>query len=613
MNEFQLTYFLDGEPLCSVKLAAGEKILPENAPEKEGYTFAKWQDLPEEMPECDLEVTAVYTVNSYNLIYTVEGSMSFPKLVPFGTPISPISSPTRPHHTFSGWSEIPETMPAHDVVVTGSFTVDSFPLTLILEDEVFFEGEVDYGTPLSFVELPKKEGHTFSGWGELPETMPDHPVTAKGHFSVNYYHLVYEVAGEMVFPRTVAYGTPLKPLSSPTRPHHNFSGWSEIPETMPAHDVLVRGYFSVNVNMLEYVLDGKVIWDTPVAWNEPVPMMDIPEKVGYTFSGWSEIPERMPDEPLRVSGDFSVNYYHLTYLLNGEIYYEEDVAYDDVVKLLANPEKKGHTFSGWSMIPLRMPASDVVIEGTLTPNTYDLVLYVDGEEISREGVVYGTALPALPEQEKIGHTFSGWSAVPETMPDEEVAAEGRFSVNYYALTFSINDGEVMVPDVVAYDTPIFPIDAPVREFYEFSGWSEMPERMPAEDLTVTGTLRAVCFPVTYEVDGEVYATEMVPYETTVVPPADMQKDGYTFAGWEDIPSVMPASPMTVHGSFKPNPYVLTYAVAGEVQLSETVLCDTPLDRLFTPEKEVYTFSGWKDVPAVMPPSDLVLTGEFTEA
>ena len=106
---------------------------------------------------------------------------------------------------------------------------------------------------------------------------------------------------------------------------------------------------------------------------------------------------------------------------------------------------------------------------------------------------------------------------------------------------------------------------------------------------------------------------MVPYETTVVPPADMQKDGYTFTGWEDVPSAMPASPLTVRGAFKPNPYVLTYAVEGEARLSETVLCGTPLDRLFAPEKEGYTFSGWQEVPAVMPPNDLVLTGEFTEA
>ena len=35
--------------------------------------------------------------------------------------ITPEPVPTKEGYTFSGWSEIPETMPAHNVTVTGSF------------------------------------------------------------------------------------------------------------------------------------------------------------------------------------------------------------------------------------------------------------------------------------------------------------------------------------------------------------------------------------------------------------------------------------------------------------------------------------------------------------
>ena len=34
---------------------------------------------------------------------------------------------------------------------------------------------------------PTKEGYTFSGWSEIPETMPDHDVTVTGSFIVNKY------------------------------------------------------------------------------------------------------------------------------------------------------------------------------------------------------------------------------------------------------------------------------------------------------------------------------------------------------------------------------------------------------------------------------------------
>ena len=38
-----------------------------------------------------------------------------------------IDAPTKEGHTFSGWSEAPETMPAEDIVIEGSFS----PITTI--------------------------------------------------------------------------------------------------------------------------------------------------------------------------------------------------------------------------------------------------------------------------------------------------------------------------------------------------------------------------------------------------------------------------------------------------------------------------------------------------
>ena len=44
--------------------------------------------------------------------------------VTYGDAIFPMAPPTKEGYIFSGWSEIPATMPASDVVVTGSFEVD---------------------------------------------------------------------------------------------------------------------------------------------------------------------------------------------------------------------------------------------------------------------------------------------------------------------------------------------------------------------------------------------------------------------------------------------------------------------------------------------------------
>ena len=61
----------------------------------------------------------------YNLVYNVDGEEYKKYVVEQGTSITPEAEPTKEGYTFSGWSEIPTTMPAEDVTVTGTFTLDT--------------------------------------------------------------------------------------------------------------------------------------------------------------------------------------------------------------------------------------------------------------------------------------------------------------------------------------------------------------------------------------------------------------------------------------------------------------------------------------------------------
>ena len=72
-------------------------------------------------------VKGTLTINPgvYKLIYKVDGEVYKTYDVVYGTAITPEAEPTKEGYTFSGWSEIPTTMPAHDVTVTGTFTLDT--------------------------------------------------------------------------------------------------------------------------------------------------------------------------------------------------------------------------------------------------------------------------------------------------------------------------------------------------------------------------------------------------------------------------------------------------------------------------------------------------------
>ena len=260
--------------------------------------------------------------------------------------------------------------------------------------------------------------------------------------------------------------------------------------------------------------------------------------------------------------DFDPNF-TVTYIVDGEVYATDTIAYGDEVVLIDEPVKEGYTFSGWSEIPATMPAEDITVEGSFAVNYYTVTYIVDGEVYATDSIVYGGEIVLINEPVKEGYTFSGWSEVPATMPAEDITVTGSFAVNYYAVTYIV-DGEVYATDTIAYGEEIVLIDAPVKDGYTFSGWSEVPATMPAEDITIEGSFAINTYAVTYIVDGEVYATDSIVYGGEIVLINEPAKEYYTFSGWSEVPAIMPAEDVEVYGSFVANSYFLISIVDGEL-------------------------------------------------
>ena len=72
----------------------------------------------------DANCTVTFIINSYTLTYMVDGEVYETVQVKYGEEIIPIEEPVMDGYTFSGWGEIPETMPAEDVVISGVFTAN---------------------------------------------------------------------------------------------------------------------------------------------------------------------------------------------------------------------------------------------------------------------------------------------------------------------------------------------------------------------------------------------------------------------------------------------------------------------------------------------------------
>ena len=538
---YKVTYMVKGEVFQIDSVAYGAVITP---PDPVEGVFTGWIGIPATMPARDITIVG----DGYRLTYTVDGVIYSDSIYSYGSVITPLAAPVKEGYTFSGWSEIPATMPAEDVAVSGSFSVNSYEVTYIVDGKVYHTDTIAYNTSLTAIAAPVKEGHTFSGWSEMPATMPAKDLIVIGSFKVITYKITYTVDGKEYHTDSIAHGTSLTAIAPPVKEGHTFSGWSEMPATMPAEDVAVSGSFSVNSYEVTYIVDGKVYHTDTIAYTTSLTAIAAPVKEGHTFSGWSEMPTTMPAKDLIVIGSFKVLTYKITYTVDGKEYHTDSIAHGTSLTAIAAPVKEGHTFSGWSEMPATMPAEDVAVSGSFSVNSYKLTYMVDGKVYHTDTIAYGTELTAIAEPVTEGSLFSGWSDIPATMPANDVIVTGSFSVMTYRITYIV-DGEVYHTDNVVYGATIPPMAEPAKEGHTFSGWSEIPESMPAEDITVTGSFTVNVYLFTYEVDGEVYHTDSIAYGEPIVPIEQPVKEGYKLSGWVNIPETMPAHDVTISGIF----------------------------------------------------------------
>lgn len=154
---------------------------------------------------------------------------------------------------------------------------------------------------------------------------------------------------------------------------------------------------------------------------------NVPEKIGHSFSWESSIPAQMPNHDIEITGSYTINKYVITYKVDSEEYEKMDVEYGKRINVIPEPTKEGYTFGGWSSTPKTMPANDITVEGIFIPNVYRISYIVDNEEYLTDSVSYGDTIKVADVPIKTGHTFSGWSEIPETMPAYDITITGTFS------------------------------------------------------------------------------------------------------------------------------------------------------------------------------------------
>lgn len=632
----QLTYVVDGEVNETITIEDGREIKPLEEPTKEGYTFSGWSGIPTIMPAKDVKVTGTFTVNKYTLTYIVDGETYKTYEVEFGKAIIAETAPTKNNYTFSGWSGIPTTMPAKDVTVTGTFTANSVEYVdkaSVEIDGIFYRlsaksrsAEVIAGTTkytgtvnipatvqlngapysvtsigtiafkdcsaLTSVKIP--EGITSIGIGaftactslssvSLPNSITEIGNSVfwgcKGLESINIPSSVTNI-GEFAFVDAGLTSLTI-PSSVQSIQQHAFQGCKGLTNvTIPGNVVSIDEYaFCGCDNLSSITLENGV---TNIGERvfmscgnlETVVLPNSLEVIGpYAFAGCNQM--RTMDMPNSV-----------TTLGDGAFL---QCANLETVKLSAGIKTMGtYIFQKcYNLNSVIIPGIKTLTEGMFM-NCSNLIQVemTEGVESLGLGVFYHcTNLPSItiPQSVKsIGQrVFEGCenltsvtvlSNTPATLTSssfenasKSVLYVPKGSQNtyqsaaywknfalivepYYILTYMIDD-EVYKTVNVNYGESITPEAEPTKEGYTFSGWGEIPATMPPRDVTITGSFAVNNYTLTYQVDGETYKSYDIEYGANITAEAEPTKEGYTFSGWSEIPSTMPAHDVTITGNF----------------------------------------------------------------
>jgi uncharacterized repeat protein (TIGR02543 family) len=222
---------------------------------------------------------------------------------------------------------------------------------------------------------------------------------------------------------------------------------------------------------------------------------------------------------------------------------------------------------------------------------------------------------------KEGYTFVAWyeeetfvTPITDIAVEADITVYADWTLNSYTLTYDVNGGSAIAPELYDYDETIVQPADPTKAGLTFDGWylddgTFLQEytfgTMPAGDFTIYAKWNAVLTFVSN--GGSAEASQTVLEGSVIVEPSDPTRIGYTFDGWfTDDSTFLIAYDFTdpvvadtiIYAGWTPIAYNITYnnllgiAHANPATYTVEDLPLTLLDPAVTPR---YTFSYWSGV------------------
>ena len=632
-NGYRLTLDAAGGSLVqstqSVLFDAPYGALP--SPTREGYTFVGWQlggALIDAATLCqtadDHTLTALWTNQSYTVsLDAAGGECSLSSIeVFFDENYGELPLPTREGYDFAGWQYNDKTVISASVcslsanhTLTAAWTPKRYLLSFDANGGMGATSHptVTFGERYGSLPTPTREGYVFLGWsiGErvltaesICTTAADHTLTAE--WTAASYTLSFDsLGGSAVASRTLVFDSAYGTLPSPTREGYGFSHWElegvridakslcKIAKDHTLTAVWIADRYTVTFDACE----GSMA----VIYREAYGTLPVPQKLGYTFLGWSLGGKTVTADTLCVeltdhtlTALWQANTYTVTFETQGGTpLASATVTYGQAYGTLPVPEKEGYHFSFWYIngtVIYSNTVCDIAADHTLTVywigNTYTLSFDTDGgNAIAATKVQFGKLYGDLPIPEKVGYEFSHWSLgdttvgalTPCTTADDHTLV-ANWTVASFAVSFDPCGGSETEEQRVQFGSTYGSLPNPTREGYTFGGWYFGSMLVTADTVckladhhTLTASWTANVYRLTLDAcGGALEETERnVLFGAFYAGLPTPTRNGYRFDGWMlGEQAVSPATRCataadhTLTAKWTPISYSITYALNG---------------------------------------------------
>lgn len=395
------------------------------------------------------------------------------------------------------------------------------------------------------LENPNKSGYKFVGWydnenftGEaITEisvgTMGD--VTLYAKWNALDYRISYELNGGTNAENPDGYDVSDLPVSlhAPSRTGYIFKGWYMGENRVLAIPVGTTGNVVVSAKWepITYTIDFDTNGGLPTLSSidytiesDSFTLQEI-TKAGYTFDGWYNGETKVTEITTGTYGNMTLvakwtaDLYTISYdLADGVNSPENPTSYtiESGLITLKDPTRVGYTFVGWYNGEQLVTTIDsntlenISLTAKWTVNSYKLTFDVDGN-LTEKTFKYGESVTAIENPTKVGHTFVGWSEeLPETMPANDITVEAKWEINSYDITYDLAGGvnNSENPTTYTIESGLITLKNPTREGYTFLGWYNGEQLVTIID---SNTLENITLTAKWKITTDHEGTEDDPY------------------------------------------------------------------------------------------------------